>query len=354
MKYFTGNLLSQFSIASFVIVASLAVLLSLLLSQRLSRDIGLLTEHGAAMMAGTMIRDTDRYSIPSLLADVNNLRWTVLIAMAGGFVVLYGTLVGIVWRGWRTINRQQGGLAAINQALDQQARDLARSNAELEQFAYVASHDLQEPLRMVTSYTQLLRKRYGDKLDSDANEFITYAVDGGTRMQALINDLLSYSRVGTRGEELGITDCEAVLDRSLADLQGAVEESNAAVTHDPLPTVMADASQLGHVFQNLIGNAIKYRGNKAPEIQIGAERQDSEWLFSVSDNGIGIDAQYLERIFVIFQRLHTKGNYPGTGIGLALCKKIVERHGGRIWVDSQPGKGSKFYFTIPTAGDHHP
>lgn len=236
------------------------------------------------------------------------------------------------------------------EALAQKAQELSRSNADLEYFAYIASHDLQEPLRMVSSYLQLLERRYKDQLDADAREFIAYAVGGASRMQALINALLSYSRVGTRGKPFEPTDCSMVLERALTNLKVAIEENDAVVTHDPLPTVMADEVQLAQVFQNLIGNAIKFRGERPPQVHIGAQRGKGEWVFSVRDNGIGIDPQHFERIFMIFQRLHSQDEYPGTGIGLAICKRIVERHGGRIWVESQPGQGSTFYFTIPDKG----
>jgi PAS domain S-box-containing protein len=231
--------------------------------------------------------------------------------------------------------------------LAKKAQELARSNAELQHFAYIASHDLQEPLRMVTSYVQLLARRYKGKLDADAEEFIAFAVDGATRMTALINALLAYSRVETKGKEFEPVNCDAVVDSTLTTLQAAIAESKAVVSRDPLPTVMADATQLGQLFQNLIGNGIKFRGVESPRIHVSSERNGKEWIFSVRDHGIGIDPQYADRIFVMFQRLHTKGQYPGTGIGLALCKKIVERHGGRIWVESQPGHGATFYFTVP-------
>jgi light-regulated signal transduction histidine kinase (bacteriophytochrome) len=234
--------------------------------------------------------------------------------------------------------------------LKEKTEELARSNRELEQFAYVASHDLQEPLRMVTNFVQLLAKRYQGKLDSNADDFINFAVDGAMRMWKLINDLLAYSRAGTRSHTLEPINCETILQEALDNLKVTMEESGAVVTHDSLPTVMADSLQLGQLFQNLIGNAIKFRGDERPRIHISASRNGSGWTFSVRDNGIGIAPEFTERIFIIFQRLHGPQQYPGTGIGLAVCKKIVERHGGRIWVESEPEKGATFYFTLPQEG----
>ena len=229
----------------------------------------------------------------------------------------------------------------------QKVEELSRSNEELRQFAYVASHDLQEPLRMVTSFTQLLSRRYKGKLDSDADEFIYFAVDGASRMQRLIQDLLAYSRVGTRGKDLLGTSSEEALQHALMNLRGAIEESGALVTHDPLPTVLADEMQLIQLFQNLVGNAIKYRSPEVPRVHMCAAKNGEEkWIFSVQDNGLGIDSQYFEKIFGMFQRLHTREEFSGTGIGLAICKKIVERHGGSISVESQPGQGSTFRFAL--------
>ncbi len=232
-------------------------------------------------------------------------------------------------------------------ALAQRTEELAHSNRELEQFAYVASHDLQEPLRMVASYTQLLARRYQGKLDEDANEFIHFAVDGATRMQALINDLLALSRIGTRGKALEPCETGVALERALANLRLAIQESGAVITHDVMPKLVGDVSQLTQLFQNLIGNALKFRGEAPPTVHVGVERRIRDWVFSIRDNGIGIAPEFFERIFVIFQRLHAKQEYPGTGIGLAVCKKIAERHGGQIWVESKPGEGTVFYFTLP-------
>lgn len=242
-------------------------------------------------------------------------------------------------------------LRQAREALLQRTRDLSRSNQELEQFAYVASHDLQEPLRMIASYTQLIARRYRGKLDADADEFIEYAVDGATRMQAIINDLLKLSRVDTRQMVFSRINAQDALDRALANLRLIIEESGASVVCDPLPELDADASQLSQLFQNLIANALKFRGNDTPRIQIGAQRRGEEWVFHVRDNGIGIAPEYAERIFLMFQRLHGKKEYPGTGIGLTICKKIVEHHGGRIWVESEPGKGATFCFGIPVTAN---
>jgi signal transduction histidine kinase len=230
------------------------------------------------------------------------------------------------------------------------ARELARSNEELERFAYVASHDLQEPLRMVASYTQLLARRYRGKLDADADEFISFAVNGVARMQRLIQDLLAYSRVGKSNAPLPAIDPGPVFAGCLANLKAVIEATSAVITADPLPVVRADPGLLGQLLQNLMSNALKFRRKDlAPRLHLSVQRREREWQFSLRDNGIGMEPRYFERIFVLFQRLHTQEDYPGTGIGLALCKKIVERHGGRIWVESTVGQGSTFHFTLPRA-----
>lgn len=244
-------------------------------------------------------------------------------------------------------DRHENARRQAEDQLKQTLANLERSNRDLEQFAYVASHDLQEPLRMVSSYTQLLGRRYRDKLDEEANEFIAYAVNGANRMQQLINDLLSFSRVSTQGSIPGEKDAHAILGQALANLKAVIDENHAIITNDNLPVVRADESQLVQVFQNLVGNAVKFHDTEPPRVHVSVVREDDEWVFSVHDNGIGIEQAYKDRIFEIFEQLHGKDEYPGTGIGLALCKRIVERHGGRIWTESVPGEGSTFYFTIP-------
>ncbi|GAA4631391.1 CHASE3 domain-containing protein [Actinoallomurus vinaceus] len=232
--------------------------------------------------------------------------------------------------------------------LDEQTQELRRSNAELEQFAYVASHDLQEPLRKVASFCQMLERRYSDVLDDRGRQYIDFAVDGAKRMQSLINDLLNFSRVGRVNRDMAVVDCEKVLQRAMDNLGLARSESDAGISWNPLPKVTGDATLLTQLFQNLIGNAIKFRSDEPPRVQVSARRADEVWEFACSDNGIGIDAAYADRIFLIFQRLHPKDEYAGTGIGLALCKKIVEYHGGRIWLDTEPDQqGTTIRWTLP-------
>ena len=244
------------------------------------------------------------------------------------------------------------GLLGISRDITERKRleeELERSNADLEQFAYVASHDLQEPLRMVSSFVQLLARRSKGKLDPDCEEFIGFAVDGAERMRVLIDDLLAYSRVGRQEIPADSVPCGAVFERVTTNLRAAIEESGAVLSHDRLPVVKGSEVLLGQLLQNLIANALKFQGQERPEVHVGVERADGEWLVSVRDNGIGIDPKHFERIFAVFQRLHGRSEYPGTGIGLAICKKIVERHGGQIWVQSSPGSGSTFFFTLPVA-----
>ncbi len=252
-----------------------------------------------------------------------------------------GTLQGIV-ESMRDITERK----RAEEELARRTAELARSNAELEQFAYVVSHDLQEPLRMISGFTKLLEKRYRGRLDKSADEFIAYIVDGTARMQRMIEDLLAYSRVGTRGKPFEPTDCEVIFDQAMINLKVAIEQSGAVVTHDPLPVITADTIQMIGLFQNLISNAIKFRREEPAQVHISAKMKGNEWVFSVRDNGIGIAPELFGHLFQLFQRLHPD-EYPGTGIGLATCKRIVERHGGRIWVESEAGKGSIFYFTIP-------
>jgi PAS domain S-box-containing protein len=239
---------------------------------------------------------------------------------------------------------------AIERSLRMQADKLTQSNAELEQFAYAASHDLQEPLRMVISYLNLLERKYKGELDEDAEVYMKFAVDGALRMHQLINDLLKYSRIVRNSDLFQPTDCRKALDKALANLHLTIEETGAEITAGPLPVVLGNESQLAQLFQNLISNALKFRRTDCPKIRVQSELKGMEWIFSVTDNGIGMESQYLNRIFVIFQRLHFREEYPGTGIGLALCKKIIEKHNGRIWASSMPQKGSTFHFSIPAEG----
>lgn len=266
---------------------------------------------------------------------------TVTQDAAANPTVAYGLIMDITQR-----------LDAEN-ALRQYAHDLKRSNEELEQFAYVASHDLQEPLRMVTSYLQLLEQRYDSLFDKDAHEFINFAVDGATRMKALINDLLAYSRVKTDKRNFVSFTANEALTLALANLRTKIEDSQAQIISESLPTLMGNKNQFVQLFQNLISNAIKFRGESAPHIHISANRSGDDWVFAVQDNGIGIESQYLDRIFLMFQRLHPVGTYQGSGIGLTICKKVVEHHRGRIWAESKPGEGSTFYFTVPADANPH-
>ena len=238
-------------------------------------------------------------------------------------------------------------LRRMEDLVNQKSRELERSNRELQQFAYIASHDLKEPLRMVASYLKLLERRYRGTIDRDADEFIYFAVDGASRMQQMIDGLLSYSRIQTQGNPSRPTDCQAVLEQTLDNLKESIAASSAVITYDPLPTVMADQAQLVLLFQNLITNAIKFRGADPPHIHVSSRRDHQASIISIRDNGIGFDPQYADNIFQIFQRLHSIGEYPGTGIGLAICKRIVERHGGSIWFASEPGKGATFFFSLP-------
>jgi len=238
-------------------------------------------------------------------------------------------------------------LQETNQQLSITLEELGRSNRDLEEFAYIASHDLQEPLRKIASCSEIVEEQYQGRLDEDADRYLSFIADGAKRMQALINDLLSYSRVGRADLQFLPTSLEEILGGTINDLQPLFQESNAQITHDPLPTLEVNPYQIGQLLQNLITNAIKFRGNQPPRIHLSARQNGDKWLFAVRDNGIGFEAHQAKRIFKAFQRLHPMGKYPGTGIGLAICNKIVERHGGSIWAESQPGGGATFYFTLP-------
>lgn len=283
-------------------------------------------------------------------------RAIAICLIVGAFVMMFAVLIIYLYLQWnadiaeRKRVAEQGKLAELHktQAILQAAMDnLERSNRDLEQFAAIASHDLQEPLRMVASYTQLLAERYGSQLDDKAKKYIRYAYDGAVRMQGLINDLLAYSRVATSDFSSQPTDSQAALEAAIQNLSATIGASRAIITHGDLPTVPSDALLLTQLFQNLLSNAMKFRGNEPPRIQISAQERDGEFVFAVKDNGIGIEPQHADRVFVIFQRLHSREEYPGTGIGLAVCRRIVERHGGKIWFDSAPGTGTTFFFSLP-------
>lgn len=270
---------------------------------------------------GHEVAGTGPREIRDLSADVNTMRIRIL--------------------------RELSAVQEANRSLERHAAELQRSNSELEQFAYVASHDLQEPLRKVSSFCQLLQRRYGGQLDEKADQYIEFAVDGAKRMQVLINDLLAFSRVGRTGTEPAAVECAAALAAAKANLSAQIEQSGAVIEAGPLPTVRAQQTLLTAVFQNLLGNALKFRGDRPPRILVTATRDAGDWLISVADNGIGIAPQYADRVFLIFQRLHDRAAYPGTGIGLAMCRKIVEHFGGRIWLDTEATDGARFCFLLP-------
>jgi len=305
-------------------------------------EIGLLRDERESQEAFRTLRETgsiryDHLPLQSKGGDLHNVEFVSNLYYERARPVIQCNIRDITDR-----RRAEEQLAA-------RARETVRSNQDLEQFAYAASHDLQEPLRAISGVTELLAQRYHGRLDEQADRYISLIVEGCGRMYQLIHGLLAYSRLGTRGQPLEPVDSATVLARALADLQAAIAEAGAEVAHDPMPTVTADRAQLGQLFQNLIANALKFRSAEPPRIHISAQRDHDLWTFAIADNGIGIDPQYAEQIFAIFQRLHTRDEYPGTGIGLAICKKIVERHGGRIWVESQSGQGSTFRFTLPLA-----
>lgn len=351
-------------------------------AHRLPRGFGLEIRDGETLVYH---RGPDATGIPvgyrqTVSLTVDHLHWTVelwpdrrqldrmtrplatLLLFAGlALSWLLGLIVRLTQRSHvRALEAEAANLALAREvrvregaeaALARQTEDLRRSNADLEQFAYVASHDLQEPLRMVASYLQLIERRYQAQLDDDGREFIAFAVDGANRMRTLINDLLAYSRVGTRGRPFEPCDLGEAFEQAVGNLRLAIDEAGADVTKSQLPTVHGDPGQMTQLMQNLIGNAIKFRGAAAPRVRVEAVRQGSEWVCVVRDNGIGIPPEYAERVFLIFQRLHSRADYDGTGIGLAICKRIVERHGGRIWLTSEPGQGTEFWWTLPVAGE---
>ncbi len=292
--------------------------------------------------------------------DGASLLWPVDLPLAGLFIVI---ILGWFMLGSAVIHRlhrrdvtlienQLLAIQAVEERLEQRTQELERSNNDLVQFAYVASHDLRAPVRAIKSFSQILEKDYREKLDEEANECLDFIVTGASRLETLINDLLAYSRVDTQGKAFVPVDTSEVLDQVVGDLRLDIEESQAEITRDALPVVVADASQMTQLFQNLISNAIKFQGQDPPKVHVAVRKEDDGWVFSVKDNGIGIEAEHTERIFAMFQRLHTQDEYPGNGMGSAICKKIVERHGGNIWVQSKVGMGSTFYFSIPSQGEN--
>jgi signal transduction histidine kinase len=295
-------------------------------------------------IAGFMIGQTYSHSLILYWNSIVQLGFFLII------VLISSALKTEYEKKTNLINKLNDTLAELKQSeeeLKQRTKELSESNAELERFAYVAAHDLKGPLLAVEGFIQRLKRRHKDKLDSDAETIIGYAVDGVTRMRTLINDLLAYAKVGTKKDPFKLASVNNIIERALSNIQTDIEEKGAVVTCDVLPDILTDEVQMTQLFQNLIGNGIKFCKDRAPRINISAEQKNNEWVFSVRDNGIGIDKKDADRIFDIFQRLHSTAQYPGTGIGLAICKKIAERLGGRIWVESEPGKGSAFNFTIP-------
>lgn len=319
----------------YAVVSSIVILLSIVLSYLLSKILQKSVSDPILALAETaqIITDQKNYTLRAIKLGNDEL----------------GLLTDAFNQMLNQIQLQNKTLKDFNKSLEknikERTKELQRSNAELEQFAYVASHDLQEPLRTVTSYVQLLERRYKDKLDDDANDFIAFAVDGSNRMRVLIQSLLEYSRVNSKRpfEEL---DLNVFMKTILINLNESIKENNVKINVNPLPKIFGDPILMNQLFQNLLSNAIKFKGEVPPEIAISCEKKEDKFLFSIKDNGIGIEKEYHDKIFVIFQRLQDKGKYSGTGIGLAICKKIVERHGGKIWVESELGKGTTFYFTI--------
>jgi signal transduction histidine kinase len=329
------ELVAQTILMAALFASVVGVFFGTLLARAITRPIRRLTHAAAALAKGDLNQRVELHSTDEL-AELGEV-----------FNRMAGELRNLLQKERELAVAKTAAEAEKRKAEDLQryATELAQSNAELQQFAYVASHDLQEPLRIVASYIQLLSRRYKGQLSQEADEFIGYSVEGVVRMQRLINDLLAYSRVGTHGRSFAPANCQLLYERALTNLRSMVDESQATVTADPLPTVMGDGGQLAQLFQNLLANAIKFRGSDPPRVHVSTVRRGGDWLFAVKDNGIGIEPQYYERVFVIFQRLDR--SHAGTGIGLAICKKVVDRHNGRIWVESQLGEGATFYFTLP-------